>query len=110
LHRDDQAFTKPYSEEMGATIDAEVRRLIITAYERTYALLSQYRASVRPWPALAPHRHTLTHNEQVEKVAERLIEREVLKHEDMETLVGPRSFPPEPPMPVDQPAAAAAPA
>lgn len=44
-------------------------------------------------PTLPPCRGSA--RPQVEKVAERLLEKEVLKHEDMVALVGPRPFPNE---------------
>ncbi|XP_064186955.1 AFG3-like protein 2 [Anguilla rostrata] len=64
---------KPYSEETARLIDTEVRHLINTAYERTQALLSQKKA-------------------EVEKVALRLLEKEVLDKSDMVELLGQRPF------------------
>ena len=69
----DQTFTKPYSEETGKLIDAEVRNLIAVAYERTLALLTERRAAV-------------------EKLAKALLEREVLFQSDVEALIGKRPF------------------
>jgi AFG3 family protein len=67
------AFTKPYSEETSRLIDEEVRKLIDEAYERTKKLLSEKR-------------------EQVEKLAEALLEREVLFQSDVEALIGKRPY------------------
>jgi AFG3 family protein len=66
-------FTKPYSEETSKIIDQEVRKLIDVAYERTKELLTQKRADV-------------------EKLAEALLEREVLFQSDVEALIGKRPF------------------
>lgn len=68
-----QSFTKPYSEETGRMIDHEARQLIDAAYQRTTALLTEKRA-------------------EVEKVAQRLLEKEVLSREDMIELLGKRPF------------------
>jgi len=69
----DQTFTKPYSEETSKLIDEEVRKLIDAAYERTKALLREKKADV-------------------EKLAEALLEREVLFQSDVEALIGHRPF------------------
>ena len=66
-------FTKPYSEETAKIIDQEVRKLIDEAYERTKKLLSEKK-------------------EQVEKLAEALLLREVLFQSDVETLIGKRPY------------------
>jgi AFG3 family protein len=67
------AFTKPYSEETSKLIDQEVRKLIDEAYARTKNLLIQKRSDV-------------------EKLAEALLEREVLFQSDVEALIGKRPF------------------
>ena len=67
------SFTKPYSEETSKMIDQEVRKLIEQEYERTKKLLREKR-------------------EQVEKLANALLEREVLFQSDVETLIGKRPF------------------
>lgn len=67
------SFTKPYSEETSKLIDEEVRKLIDDAYERTKALLTEKK-------------------EQVEKLAEALLEKEVLFQSDVESLIGKRPF------------------
>jgi len=66
-------FTKPYSDETAKMIDQEVRKLIDGAYERTKQLLTEKKA-------------------QVEKLAEALLEREVLFQSDVETLIGKRPY------------------
>ncbi len=69
----ENAFTKPYSEETSKMIDQEVRKLIDEAYERTKKLLNEKKV-------------------QVEKLAEALLEREVLFQSDVETLIGKRPY------------------
>lgn len=64
---------KPYSEMTAQLIDEEVRSLINSAYERTLKLLTEKR-------------------EEIEKVAQRLLEKEVLDKADMIELLGPRPF------------------
>ncbi len=67
------AFTKPYSEETSKLIDQEVRKLIDDAYEKTKKLLTERKA-------------------EVEKLAEALLEREVLFQSDVEALIGKRPY------------------
>ncbi|MBL7758301.1 MAG: ATP-dependent zinc metalloprotease FtsH [Chitinophagaceae bacterium] len=69
----DNTFTKPYSEETSKLIDQEVRLLIDNAYIRTKALLTEKK-------------------EQVAKLAEALLDKEVLFQSDVETLIGKRPF------------------
>jgi AFG3 family protein len=69
----DQSFTKPYSEETSKMIDEEVRKLIDNAYIRTKNLLTEKKA-------------------EVEKLAEALLDKEVLFQSDVEALIGPRPF------------------
>ena len=69
----DNSFTKPYSDETARLIDEEVRKLIDDAYERTKQLLTEKRA-------------------EVEKLAEALLQKEVLFQSDVEALIGPRPF------------------
>ena len=66
-------FTKPYSEETSKLIDEEVRNLIQVAYDKTKALLAEKK-------------------EQVEKLAEALLDREVLFQSDVENLIGKRPY------------------
>jgi AFG3 family protein len=67
------SFTKPYSEETSKLIDEEVRKLIDAEYERTKRLLTDKK-------------------EQVAKLAEALLEKEVLFQSDVETLIGKRPY------------------
>jgi AFG3 family protein len=69
----EQTFTKPYSEETSKIIDQEVRTLIDVAYERTKKLLMDKRT-------------------EVVKLAEELLQKEVLFQSDVETLIGPRPY------------------
>jgi cell division protease FtsH len=69
----DNSFTKPYSEETSKIIDEEVRKLIDDAYERTKQLLTEKKADV-------------------EKLAEALLDKEVLFQSDVEALIGPRPY------------------
>ena len=69
----ENAFTKPYSEETSKIIDEEVRKLIDEAYERTKALLREKKP-------------------QVERLAEALLEKEVLFQSDVEALIGKRPY------------------
>jgi len=66
-------FTKPYSEETSKIIDEEVRNLIDECYVRTKELL-------------------VNKKDSVEKLAEALLEREVLFQADVETLIGKRPY------------------
>ena len=67
------SFTKPYSDETAKLIDNEVRKLIDDAYEKTKELLTIKRGDV-------------------EKLANALLEREVLFQSDVEALIGKRPF------------------
>jgi cell division protease FtsH len=66
-------FSKPYSEETARIIDEEVRRTIQDSYKRTLGLLTE-------------------HKGDVEKLAEALLEKEVLFQSDVEDLIGPRPY------------------
>jgi cell division protease FtsH len=78
----DQTFTKPYSEETSKIIDQEVRQLIDLAYERTKQLL-------------------LDKKKQVETLAEKLLEKEVLFQSDVEALIGKRPYEEKKPLGVE---------
>ena len=54
-------------------IDKEVQELVITAYERTKNLLTE-------------------HKEQLEKLAQLLLEKEVVEIEDLERILGKREI------------------
>jgi len=69
----DYKFNKPYSEATAQTIDEEVRKLINFAYDRTKALLSEKR-------------------EELEKIAQELLEKEILFQSDLEKIIGKRPF------------------
>ncbi|XP_077579840.1 mitochondrial inner membrane m-AAA protease component AFG3L2 isoform X1 [Stigmatopora nigra] len=69
----EMVLEKPYSEATARLIDSEVRTLIADAYHRTQKLLNDNRA-------------------QVEMVALRLLEKEVLDKNDMVELLGKRPF------------------
>ncbi|XP_062915551.1 AFG3-like protein 2 [Mobula hypostoma] len=69
----EMTLEKPYSEETAQLIDEEVRSLINSAYEKTLKLLTEKK-------------------EEVEKIAQRLLEKEVLDKADMVELLGPRPF------------------
>jgi|CXWL01.1.fsa_nt_gi cell division protease FtsH len=66
-------FTKPYSDETAKMIDQEVRKLIDDAYEKTKQLLTEKKG-------------------EVEKLANALLEKEVLFQSDVEALIGKRPF------------------
>jgi len=69
----ENAFTKPYSDDTAKLIDFEVRHLIDAAYERTKKLLTDKK-------------------EEVEKLANALLEKEVLFQSDVEALIGKRPY------------------
>lgn len=67
----DTGFQKPYSEETGKLIDEEVRKLVDNAYQRTKNLLLQ-------------------NKEYLIKVAELLLQKEVIYKDDLEKILGQR--------------------
>ncbi|CAG2168441.1 unnamed protein product [Oppiella nova] len=69
----EMVIDKPYSEETAQLIDSEVRALVDKAYQRTVALINERKADV-------------------EKIALRLLEKEVLNRDDMIELLGKRPF------------------
>jgi len=66
-------FNKPYSEKTSELIDLEVRNIIANAYEKTKALLLEKR-------------------EGLEKLAQKLLEKEILFQTDLEEILGKRPF------------------
>ena len=69
--RSEMSLTRPYSEKTAETIDAEVRKLIDEAHTTARRVLEENR-------------------EGFEKLAQMLLEREVIFSEDLETIFGPR--------------------
>jgi len=65
------SFNKPYSEKTAETIDSEVHRIVEAQYERAKEVLMQ-------------------NKEGLEKLALRLLEREVIFSEDLEEIFGKR--------------------
>ncbi|KAG8720909.1 AAA ATPase afg3 [Ceratobasidium sp. 394] len=68
-----ESFQKPFSEKTGEMLDNEVRKMILEAHKRTKDLLTEKK-------------------EAVIKVAERLLEKEILTRQDMIELLGKRPF------------------
>ena len=69
----EMVFDKPFSEHTAQLVDQEAKKLISAAMDRTINLLTEKK-------------------DLVEKVALRLLEKEVLNREDMIELLGPRPF------------------
>merc|ERR1711923_297733 len=69
----EMVFDKPYSENTAQLIDEEAKKMITSAMDRTMKLLTEKK-------------------DIVEKVALRLLDKEVLNREDMIDLLGPRPF------------------
>jgi len=69
----EMVFDKPFSEATAQLVDEEAKSLITNSMTRTIALLTK-------------------HKEDVRKVAERLLEKEILGRDDMIELLGPRPF------------------
>ncbi len=69
----DMAFSKPYSEATAEKIDEEVRKIIEGAYQRTKELL-------------------MSKNDQLELIAQELLDKEILFQSDLERLIGKRPF------------------
>lgn len=68
-------MSKPYSNKTGAIIDEEVREWVSKAYDRTVQLIEE-------------------HKEGVARIAELLLEKEVLHQEDLARVLGERPFKP----------------
>lgn len=69
----DYNFTKPYSEATAETIDAEVRKLVDDAFERTKKLLEEKK-------------------DKLEILANELLKKEIIFQSDLERLIGKRPF------------------
>lgn len=69
----ENTFTKPYSEETSKLIDEEVRKLVDVAYLQTKELLNSKKS-------------------EVTKLAEALLDKEVLFQSDVEALIGKRPW------------------
>ncbi len=67
------SFTKPYSEATAQKIDAEAKKLVEEAYERTKSLLEEKR-------------------EELDKLAQELLKREIIYQSDLVELIGERPF------------------
>jgi cell division protease FtsH len=72
----DMSIQKPYSEETAKMIDEEVRKLVSNAYERTKTVL-------------------LENKDKLTKVAELLLQKEMIFKEDLESILGKRIEPKE---------------
>ncbi|PON56562.1 Peptidase [Trema orientale] len=70
---DSYELTKPYSSKTAAIIDNEVREWVGKAYEKTVQLIEE-------------------HKEEVSQVAELLLEKEVLRKDDLVKVLGERPF------------------
>ncbi len=66
-------FNKPYSDKTAELIDEEVRNLIQSVYDKTKTLLTERR-------------------EGLEKLAQKLLEKEILFQSDLEEILGKRPF------------------
>lgn len=62
-------FTKPYSEHLAQEIDAEVRRILDEAYRKARQIIE-------------------SHNEQINAMADLLMDKETIYAEDIETILG----------------------
>ncbi|MEN8186848.1 MAG: ATP-dependent zinc metalloprotease FtsH [Bacteroidota bacterium] len=69
--QNERLLGKPYSEHLAQQIDKEVRNLITEAYDRTKNILLQ-------------------HREELEKLTQLLIKKEVVDQEDLEEILGKR--------------------
>ena len=67
----DMGLTKPYSDKTAQQIDSEVKALIDSTYQKAKSILEEHRT-------------------QMEQLAEKLLEREVIFTEDVEEILGKR--------------------
>lgn len=72
-----ESFNKPFSDDTASMIDEEVRNLVNSQYVRAQALLVERR-------------------DELEKLAQALLEKEVLVKSDVERLIGPRPYTDDP--------------
>ena len=68
-----ESFNKPFSDQTASMIDSEVRSLVNSQYERAQEVLTE-------------------HRDALEKLAQALLEKEVLLKSDVERLIGPRPY------------------
>jgi AFG3 family protein len=73
-NRMSESAFKPFSEQTAQLIDAEVRRLIDSQYDRVKALLNE-------------------HREKVEALSKALFAKETIGYPDLKEILGPRPFP-----------------
>ncbi|KDN40685.1 ATP-dependent metallopeptidase Hfl [Tilletiaria anomala UBC 951] len=71
--QEQESMHKPFSEQTASALDAEVKKMVLSAHKRTTELLTKYKA-------------------EVEKVAQLLLKKEVITREDMRNLLGKRPF------------------
>ena len=71
--QNEYGFAKPYSEETAKTIDQEISKIIETEYNRAKDLLTKHRP-------------------QLDKLADKLLEKEVIFREDLVEIFGERIF------------------
>ena len=69
----DYSFSKPYSEETAQVIDKEISKIIEKQYSRAISLLKNSK-------------------DKLKQLAERLLEKEVIFKDDLENILGKRSF------------------
>ena len=69
----EMGFTKPYSDETANVIDSEVKRIVNEQYERAKQILRE---------------HAKEHN----AIRDMLVEHEVIYHDDVEKIIGPRQW------------------
>lgn len=69
----EMGFTKPYSDQTAEIIDQEVKRIVNEQYERAKQILQEYAAQ---------------HNQ----IRDALIENEVIYHDDVARILGPRKW------------------
>ncbi|WP_094745903.1 ATP-dependent zinc metalloprotease FtsH [Vaginella massiliensis] len=71
--QNEYGFSKPYSEQTAQTIDREIKKMIEGQYDRAKQILVENR-------------------DKLDRLAEKLIEKEVIFKEDLEEIFGPRPF------------------